>query len=283
MCNNLNIRICAKLLVIAAIAFLAPVVAQAANTMNITYYTISSSDPDADNLSFGTVNNEVQNSLGLNGLPVLNTPEFGCTLDCFSLPKGPTNLTSSGEITYWSPSFNAIQYGTSYVTQTGTGTVTLPVCLTTCIYGTPYNFFPPNGTGGGDGGSIGYQAAVLSGILTVPTATSEKISFNIGADDMAFAYLDGNVVCDLGGVHASTTGTCTTSTIGAGNHSLKVFFVDINQYQAGLAFGVNTSNITTTAPVPEPETYAMLLAGLGLICFIAYRRKRDSSDMSMAA
>jgi hypothetical protein len=35
--------------------------------------------------------------------------------------------------------------------------------------------------------------------------------------------------------------------------------------------------------VPEPETYAMLLAGLGLIGFIAYRRKNDSSDMPMAA
>ena len=37
------------------------------------------------------------------------------------------------------------------------------------------------------------------------------------------------------------------------------------------------------APVPEPSTYAMLLAGLGLIGFILYRRKDDSSDMPMAA
>lgn len=31
-----------------------------------------------------------------------------------------------------------------------------------------------------------------------------------------------------------------------------------------------------TAPVPEPETYAMLLAGLGLIGFSARRRKNDA-------
>jgi hypothetical protein len=31
------------------------------------------------------------------------------------------------------------------------------------------------------------------------------------------------------------------------------------------------------APVPEPETYAMLLAGLGLIGFVAHRRKRASA------
>ena len=29
------------------------------------------------------------------------------------------------------------------------------------------------------------------------------------------------------------------------------------------------------APVPEPETYAMLLAGLGLIGFVAKRRRRQ--------
>lgn len=33
-----------------------------------------------------------------------------------------------------------------------------------------------------------------------------------------------------------------------------------------------------SAPVPEPETYAMLLAGLGLIGFSARRRKNDSTD-----
>jgi hypothetical protein len=30
------------------------------------------------------------------------------------------------------------------------------------------------------------------------------------------------------------------------------------------------------APVPEPETYAMLLAGLGLMGFVARRRKQSA-------
>jgi hypothetical protein len=33
-----------------------------------------------------------------------------------------------------------------------------------------------------------------------------------------------------------------------------------------------TQLVTPTAPVPEPETYAMLLAGLGLVGFVARRR-----------
>jgi hypothetical protein len=33
-----------------------------------------------------------------------------------------------------------------------------------------------------------------------------------------------------------------------------------------------TANYSVTAPVPEPETYALLLAGLGAVGFVARRR-----------
>jgi hypothetical protein len=36
------------------------------------------------------------------------------------------------------------------------------------------------------------------------------------------------------------------------------------------------ASAATTAPVPEPETYALLGAGLGVIGFLASRRRRDS-------
>ena len=36
--------------------------------------------------------------------------------------------------------------------------------------------------------------------------------------------------------------------------------------------GVVVDNLTVAMPVPEPETYAMLLAGLGLIGMAARRR-----------
>jgi hypothetical protein len=58
------------------------------------------------------------------------------------------------------------------------------------------------------------------------------------------------------------------------------------KFDSGAAAG-NTSIdnvvVTTLSPVPEPEAYAMMLAGLGLIGFIAYRRKNNSSNMHMAA
>jgi hypothetical protein len=53
---------------------------------------------------------------------------------------------------------------------------------------------------------------------------------------------------------------------------------------ASLVSGLNGPfGIAVSAPVPEPSTYAMMLAGLGLIGFIAYRRKSNSSNMLMAA
>ena len=47
---------------------------------------------------------------------------------------------------------------------------------------------------------------------------------------------------------------------------------------AGLAAAYNGSVDTAAAPpIPEPETYAMMLAGLGLMGFVA-RRRRQKSD-----
>jgi PEP-CTERM motif-containing protein len=42
---------------------------------------------------------------------------------------------------------------------------------------------------------------------------------------------------------------------------------------AGASYGITS----VTAPIPEPETYAMLLAGLGLMGFVARRRQRNLS------
>ena len=48
--------------------------------------------------------------------------------------------------------------------------------------------------------------------------------------------------------------------------------LDVYKRQA-LQRGTFTGGVTIAAAVPEPETYAMLLAGLGLIGYTARRRK----------
>lgn len=57
-----------------------------------------------------------------------------------------------------------------------------------------------------------------------------------------------------------------------GNYSLNVAGHKITTTQSG---GYSGSVTVGPAPVPEPETYAMLLAGIGLIGFTARRRKQN--------
>lgn len=233
-------------------------------TMSATYYTIAENDQDMNHLASGVFNNEVQTSLGADGLPVLNTSAFGCASGCFMNTPAPADLTSTGEITWWSPSLNkGGAGGVSDVSMTSTGTITLPYMNT--------SFFPPNGTGSND--ANGFQAAVFSTVLNVPT--SESVTFSVGADDVAFVYLDGKIVCDLGGVHPDSPGTCTSGTLAAGSNNLELFFADIHQTASALTFDVTTSGVTGS-PTPEPGTavlFVLGLAGLALVVEVDRRRR----------
>lgn len=271
--DNRKMSIRRELLTSLLLAVIGPAGIACGNTLNIDYYTIAASDQDANHLAGGNFDNEVQNALGPHGLPVLNTAAFGCTSNCFPYNPGggaPADVLADGEITYWSPTLNnGGAGGTSDVTLTGSQTVNLP-------FNVPANFFPPNGTGSGDGPGNGYQAAVLTGTLDAPS--TESISFSIGADDMAFAFLDGKEVCDLGGVHGSSAGTCVSPfDISAGAHDLDVFFVDINQVQSGLSFDVITSGVTTSgggSTAPEPSSFYLAGIGLAMLLVVQQRRRR---------
>ena len=57
-------------------------------------------------------------------------------------------------------------------------------------------------------------------------------------------------------------------------------------YMTALTLGVTLisdsgHDYSLPTPVPEPETYAMLLTGLGLLGFMARRRKISSSDVNI--
>ena len=247
-------------LMTAATMALAPFSARAGViTVSATYFTIAENDQDMNHLAPGVFDNEVQSQLGPDGLPILNTATYGCTSNCFPNTHLPADLTASGEITWWSPNLNnGGPGGTSDVVETGTGTITLPY--------SNLAFFPPNGTGSND--ASGFQAAVFSTTLVVPSA--ESISFNVGADDVAFVYLDGNIVCDLGGVHGDSSGSCTSGMLTAGDHTLELFYADIHVVAAALTFNVTTTGITST---PEPVTFALISAGL--VGFYIIRRRRS--------
>jgi hypothetical protein len=225
-------------------------------TMSATYFTIAENDQDMNRLPSGTFNNWVLNSLGSNGLPILNTAAFSPS------STAPRDLGPGNQIAWWSPTFD------HNVTQTGTATVQTPI--------NNGNFFPPNGTGSNN--SNGFQAAIFQSILTIPTA--ETLTFSLAADDVAFVYLDGHNICSLGGVHQASSGSCTTATESQGQHTLEIFYADIENTQAVLDFGVTTSGITGIAPTPLPAALPLFAGGLGALGLLGWRRKRTARSVA---
>jgi hypothetical protein len=76
---------------------------------------------------------------------------------------------------------------------------------------------------------------------------------------------------DIGGVLFKTGGTIWN----LWGNSSKDYELYSYGSTNGLGIKVDTHGSFSTSPVPEPETYAMLMAGLGLMGFVARRRKRQ--------
>jgi N-acetylmuramic acid 6-phosphate (MurNAc-6-P) etherase len=61
------------------------------------------------------------------------------------------------------------------------------------------------------------------------------------------------------------------------NAALQFFAADIISGTTGNTGAVDASQALPPTSVPEPETYAMLLAGLGMMGFVARRRKQKAA------
>lgn len=61
-----------------------------------------------------------------------------------------------------------------------------------------------------------------------------------------------------------------TVNLSAGNYYYSVF----GMVNGSAVYSINSA-ATVSAPVPEPETYALFAAGLGIVGFVASRRRRD--------
>ena len=217
----------------------------AQSTLHATYYTIpETGDPDFGNVPCcnfvftDNANGEVKGgALGVDGLPLYNTAFGGPAL---------SDVNSNGELTWWSG------------TPTGSGSVNVPI---------GQNLFPPNGLGGDDGS--GFQTATFAGTLNA--AGTEKVTFNLSADDDAFLAVDGNIVLQDGGVHPlDPTGVSVTQILAGGSHSVEIFYADRHTVAAALDF---SESITA---VPEPASWAMMLVGFGGLG-VAMRSRRKQA------
>jgi hypothetical protein len=105
-------------------------------------------------------------------------------------------------------------------------------------------------------------------------ASTASFSGHFGADNSAIAYLNGVEIGTTGGFGAADFSSFTAASgFHTGNNVFSVVVTNFAQ-NGGNPTGLRVEfDQSSVAAVPEPETYAMLLAGLGMLGFAARRRK----------
>lgn len=231
-----------------------------ANQVLINWYSVSPTFPDF-NLAPCGVQDCGQNFDNAN-------PEAGPTLSgglpvvAAGNPAGLTEAVGS-PLQWWTP-----QPG---VTFEGSTIQTLPVAQ---------SMFVPEGSGNND--AAAFQTAILAAVLHVGPGGG---AITFGGDDDMFLALNGTVVDQVGGVHPP--GLSSTYSVGPGSYLMEAFYADRHVVDAFAGLQL-TGDITTSIPttriggVPEPSTWAMMLAGFAGIGYVALRRRRESMPRLMA-
>nr|WP_315261519.1 CCXG family PEP-CTERM protein [uncultured Duganella sp.] len=142
---------------------------------------------------------------------------------------------------------------------------------------------------GAGNSNIAFKSTINFGL-----AASGTYSFRAGVDfgNGGAVFLDGQAVDlktnDMWWAHSydntNSVFSVNNQALSAGNHTLTIYGLEgccdggqQVQYSAnGGAFQSFSANtLPLTAAVPEPETYAMMLAGLGLVGLVSRRRRRN--------
>ncbi|MBK9453236.1 MAG: FxDxF family PEP-CTERM protein [Bacteroidetes bacterium] len=124
-----------------------------------------------------------------------------------------------------------------------------------------------------------YDNGVMADLGALNDGTSLAFGINdsgqvVGySNDLAFLYENGSMQ-DLNLLLSASIGT-SLSYASAINSSGQIIAYGSN----GHSYLLNRDNIS---PIPEPQTYLMLLAGLGLLGFMAHRRKENALNLGTA-
>jgi fibro-slime domain-containing protein len=142
------------------------------------------------------------------------------------------------------------------------------------------SFFPIDGDLlGNQGRSHNYHFTYeLSGLFGYKAGTNQTFSFT--GDDDIWVFINNKLAIDLGGVHGALNGSVNLDTIAGTfglannqNYNISIFFAERHTSQSNFAIATSLE-IREVAEVPEPSTYALMLAGLGMLGFMARRRMK---------
>jgi hypothetical protein len=122
-------------------------------------------------------------------------------------------------------------------------------------------------------GVTGDFAAIVTGSLFV--AADGPYTFSVTADDGVYMWLDGVDLITTGWFDHSpkSYSNAIPVTLAAGLHTFQIDYYECCGGQAELSLAL-PAGVTYAAAVPEPETYAMLMAGLGILGGMARRRAK---------
>jgi hypothetical protein len=247
--------------------------------------------------------------VAVNGTGSVITGSVGGCCNAVAVTGYPARFTDSGGTVYVNPPFSTLptatetaaqfELGTAITALSGLGPVTPKASLNGLTLGPGVYSIPATtltGTltldGGGNANALWVflessllTTASSSNVIVQGTGAGAGVYWVTGSATLgSYSTFEGNILAN----QSITLGTNVTDPCGrlltqvasvtlAGTDTIGIGCSGILTGSNGLSGGGTITNGVITplsfAPVPEPETYAMLLAGLGLIGFTARRRK----------
>jgi hypothetical protein len=204
--------------------------------------------------------------------------KYLATVATMTLPLAAAHAGPGLNGSYWAGGYGGNTGGTPTATFTTTA-----VCFPWCggstgdgdslsnFLGVPYGYSSGLST---DFNGLSGHALQLTGFLNIGSAGV----YNLGlySDDGSYMYVDGNLVVNDGGDHGMNY-VSNNIFLGAGAHSLLIYQEE-NGGGTGLSAYINGNTLggdflSTSAGVPEPASWALMLGGLGLVGAVMRNRR----------